>query len=146
MKLQRVMGEVGRLLAEGHNTNPDPLQGLLEELAGSGSMVYVLQQQVAELDTGPGGLYETNVFGNSAPHVLVKMLGEWSDRRARQAKAAIEAGLSERMVTLAERQGEMVARMVNAVLGSPELELSEDQMALGRLLMAQQLRELGMPD
>jgi hypothetical protein len=129
------MGEVGRLLAEAGNDNPDPLQGLREELSASGAMVAVLHLLVGELDVA-------QLHHRGRPHALISLLGEWSDRRARQCELALKVGFAERELGLAEDQGALVAKLVNAVLGSEELGLSEGQLGLARRLLAANLRAL----
>ena len=96
-------------------------------------MCRVLRLLVGELDMD-------QLHGRGRP--LMTMLGEWSDRRARQCEIALKLGFAERELELAEDQGEMAARLVNAVLGSEELGLSEDQMSLARRLIAGLLRAL----
>jgi hypothetical protein len=54
----------------------------------------------------------------------------------------LKVGFAEREVSLAEHQGALVAKLVNAVLGSEELGLSEGQLGLARRLIAAHLRAL----
>ena len=54
----------------------------------------------------------------------------------------MKVGFAEREVSLAEDQGALVAKLVNAVLGSEELGLSEGQLGLARRLLAANLRAL----
>jgi len=129
------MGEVGRLLAEAGNDNPDPLEGLREELAASGAMVAVIRLLVGELDS-------SELVTNGRPHVLVNMLGEWSDRRARQCELALKVGFAERELGLAEDQGALVARVVTAMLDAPEMALEDWQRERARHLIAASLRAL----
>lgn len=58
---------------------------------------------------------------------LVQLEGQERDRCARFAKLALDAGIAERQVRLAERQGELIAEVLRAVLADPELGLSEAQ-------------------
>jgi hypothetical protein len=46
------------------------------------------------------------------------------------AANAVAAGLNERMVRLAEHQGEMMAQIVRAALADPELALPQDNSRL----------------
>lgn len=72
-----------------------------------------------------GDVYETT----DAIRALVRLEAEERDRCAQFAKSAIQAGLAERQVRLAERQGAMLADLMRAVLGDPGLGLSDDQRA-----------------
>ena len=130
------MGEVGRLLAEAGNDNPDPLEGLREELAASGAMVAGLRLLVGELDVA-------QLHHRGRPHALISMLGEWSDRRARQCELALKVGFAERELGLAEDQGAVVARVVTAMLDAPEMALEDWQRERARHLVAAMLRSLG---
>ena len=76
------------------------------------------------------------------PHVLISMLGEWSDRRSRQCELALKVGFAEREVSLAEHQGALVARVVTAMLDAPEMALEDWQRERARHLIAAMLRAL----
>ena len=43
--------------------------------------------------------------------------GEWIDRSAKHAKLALDAGVEERKVRIAEAQGELLAGVIKAILG-----------------------------
>lgn len=49
------------------------------------------------------------------------------ERCARWSTQAIAAGLAERTVRLAERQGALIAELLRAVMNDPQLGLTEDQ-------------------
>jgi len=49
------------------------------------------------------------------------------DRCARFAKTALDAGIAERQVRLAERQGALIADVLRAVMGDAELGLTPEQ-------------------
>jgi hypothetical protein len=54
----------------------------------------------------------------------------WSeerDRLARYSKAALDAGVAERAVRLAERTGAVIAETLERVFGDPELALTRKQ-------------------
>jgi hypothetical protein len=70
-----------------------------------------------------GVLYEAE----EAIRGLVQLEAMERDRCARFAKTAIDAGIAERQVTLAERQGALIADVLRAVLADPELGLSAEQ-------------------
>lgn len=65
-----------------------------------------------------------------AIRALVTLENEERDRCSNFAAKAVAAGLLERQVRLAERQGELIAEVLRAVLGDARLGLSEEQVAL----------------
>lgn len=60
---------------------------------------------------------------------LAKLEAEERDRCANFCRIAIAAGLAERQVRLAERQGQLIAEVLRTVMGDPELGLTEAQKA-----------------
>lgn len=58
---------------------------------------------------------------------LVQLENSERDRCASFCKTAITAGLQERQVKLAERQGELIAQVLRSVMRSPVLGLSQNQ-------------------
>lgn len=77
----------------------------------------------------------------AAPHVLVRMYNEERDRLVKYAKLCRDAGVEERMVTVAEEQGRWLVRTVDLVL--ERLGLTEAQQAALPTIMTGVLRELG---
>lgn len=63
---------------------------------------------------------------------------EWVDRLARLCKTALDAGIAERQVRLAEAQGALVASAVQRILDA--LGLSEEQRALVPVVVPRELR------
>ena len=64
-------------------------------------------------------------------------------RAALAAKGTInfaDVGVSERLVGLAERQGELIAAVFERALGDPTWGLTDEQRASGREVLARQLR------
>lgn len=76
----------------------------------------------------------------AGPHVAYTMLERSSDRLAAYAAAALRAGVDERRVQLAERQGALVADAIRGVLNA--LDLSEAQWALVPTVVPQMLRTI----
>jgi hypothetical protein len=72
---------------------------------------------------------------------VVRLYGEERDRLARVSKAALDVGLDERRVALAEGQGRAVAMLLQQVLG--DLELTREQRALAPEVVRRRLAELG---
>ncbi|HEX7132935.1 MAG TPA: hypothetical protein VF228_10180, partial [Iamia sp.] len=109
----------------------DPHSALLGEVHRAAGVVAWLTLQVQELSPadvvwgttketegygGPNGSEFSSTEKAAAVSLWVKLLGEWSDRLARVAKAAIDAGVSERLVKLEERKGEMIAQLLADVI------------------------------
>jgi hypothetical protein len=59
--------------------------------------------------------------------VLMRLYNEERDRVAKTAKAALDAGVAERHVRVAERYGEQLAAMLSALFADPELALTRAQ-------------------
>ncbi len=70
-----------------------------------------------------GAVYATG----EAIRGLAKLEAEERDRCVAFAAKAVAAGLAERTVRLAERQGQMIADVLRAVLADPSLGLSAGQ-------------------
>lgn len=84
---------------------------------------------------GGAALYGPDHHGEGAPHVLVVLLGQWEDRHAKVSKMAIDAGIAERQVRLAEGQGRLIVDVLRGALrdvGIPETP--ELAAAIGRRL------------
>lgn len=73
--------------------------------------------------TTKGELYQTG----EAIRGLAKLEADERERCAAFAAKAVAAGLAERQVRLAEKQGAMIAEVLRAVLGDPELALTIEQ-------------------
>jgi hypothetical protein len=63
---------------------------------------------------------------------------EWTDRLGRLCKLALDAGIAERQVRLAEQQGALVADAIDRILAA--LGLSEEQRALVPVVVPRELR------
>lgn len=88
----------------------------------------------------PTTLWGADHDGDGAVHVLVKMWNEERDRHVKNCSVAIKAGVSERMVALAEQQGTLVVRIVSHVLDN--LGIDEPARIRGRKLAAAEMRRL----
>lgn len=76
----------------------------------------------------------------AGPHIAYTMLTSASDRLASYAAAALRAGVDERRVQLAERQGQLVADVIRGVLDA--LNLTPEQWELVPTIVPAQLRLL----
>lgn len=74
--------------------------------------------------------YEITLLDDKASfdaRVLLRMFDDERERVARIAKMALDAGVQERQVQLAERYGEMLADLLKTIFGDPDLALSTKQ-------------------
>jgi hypothetical protein len=146
----------------------DPIQGLMWEVAMSAQAVEWLALQVADLnvprpnggegalrdfigvdDDGEpimaqpsGQLWGPTHTGDLGTHVLYEMWNDERERHARMCAHAIKAGVSERMVAIAESQGTQIVSVIIYVID--HLPGATAAMKVeARTLAAQRLRELG---
>lgn len=137
--------EAARRMVARAGVDADPIEHLLDSLYCSAALVQVYGQMVADLDNAaevdltarPGALrgevwVETDEAGDqrlradrllvldrqgfTRPHPFVALHHEALDRRAKYAALAIQAGVAERQVRLAEQQGALVAQVLRGVL------------------------------
>jgi hypothetical protein len=104
----------------------EPHEALLEEVYRAAGHVAWLGEVVGQLDTKrvvhgiarTGQLADGNrtVQGRAAINIWVKLYQEERDRLVRVARAAIDAGVAEHQVRLAEGQAQQLARVITAVL------------------------------
>jgi hypothetical protein len=138
----RLNGEVGQLMAEleVEAAERDPVALLLDALHRCSAMVAILGGLVAELELGD--LFGPDPQGATRAHVATETYATWLDRSARAAKLAIDAGIEERRVLLAEEQGRVIADLFARVFADPEVALSPSQQAMARIVAARHLRAL----
>lgn len=74
------------------------------------------------------------------PHIAYTLLERASDRLAQYATAALKAGVDERRVQLAERQGDLVASVIRNILD--RLNLTDEQTLLVGTVVPEELRLL----
>jgi hypothetical protein len=98
----------------------EPLDALLVSLHLSASHVAYLRQEIARAEDDDKRLFRREV--------LLRQWNDERDRLARTAKMALDAGVDERQVQMMERYGEMLARLIQGILG--ELALNRRQQAL----------------
>ncbi len=73
---------------------------------------------------------------------MAKLEAEERDRCANFATKAVAAGLAERTVRIAEKQGAMLAQVIRAVLGDDELGLTPEQQGRSDAIVARHLRAI----
>jgi hypothetical protein len=125
----------------------DPIEHLLYELHRStaveavwGSLVAKLDEAEREIDraehpTSARGLLAAKYSGEGGfeaiVHPFVVMWNAERDRHAKLAKMAIDAGVADRQVRLAERQGEMVGELLRIALRAAGVTGEQERTAYG---------------
>lgn len=107
----------------------DPHTALAEEVARTAGHVAWLGAKIRELeddelvwgtteqtDKGATEFPGTDTTSEAKPSVWVKLYQDERAHLTRVAKAAVDAGVEERRVQLAEQQGELIAKVIRGVL------------------------------
>jgi hypothetical protein len=131
----------------------DPLEALLHQVHEAAGNVAVLRGLVNQLhakvsgwndDAESAGIAGPNHLGDGAPHVLVVMYDKERERLAQMAKLCLDAGVSERQVRIAERQGELLAEVIRGILDDLKLTKGQREKAPG--IVGRRLRGVAQPD
>jgi hypothetical protein len=127
---ERLEGEVGELLDvfEAEAADRHPVEVLLDGLHRAAALMRLWGELVARLSPpggvsertwtpavveGAGGhLYGPSHTGDQAVHVAVGEYERAIERAAKVAKLALDAGVEERQVRLAEEQGDLLGRVL----------------------------------
>lgn len=134
----------------------DPFDALLGQVHEAAGNVAFLRDLVKDLPPHPTvekdgeteeltikkGLYGPDLNGYESPHQLLKLYNEERDRLGKLAKMAIDCGIAERQVRLAERQGEMIVNIIINVLGDPRLGLPQEKQQMGRRVAGEIIRRV----
>ncbi|MFN2347830.1 MAG: hypothetical protein ABR616_19220 [Dermatophilaceae bacterium] len=124
LALMAAEGEIADLMRECDIPEQHPIDGLLEVVRISGSMMRLLTIKVGELKEDPqvsevlvegyrgelstkkiatdDAFWGVNASGDMVPHTYVGLLRVWTERYERACKTALEAGIEERRIQLAE--------------------------------------------
>lgn len=97
--------------------NPDPNEGVMEVVRWRWAYRRVVEGLVEELldRAGATGAGEA-LYGEERPHVLVAMLHEATEAHLKACRIAIEAGIAERQLRIAEDRIELLAQVIRGVL------------------------------
>lgn len=152
----RALVQVGQLVDELGIDPKHPLEGLLEAVDRAGAMVGPLGELVRGLHVQHGDQPATNAKpagdGEGTPtapallhdgdraHILVTLYGEWLDRYGRLCKLALEAGVDERRVQMAEAQAERLFGAVTRAL--VRAKVPAEHVEAFRVSLAAELRAL----
>jgi hypothetical protein len=82
-------------------------------------------------------LIDTNNFGERQLHILIRARQEAMDRLVRFSKDAVQLGLAERQVRLAEQYGELLYRLVSGLMA--DLVLTPEQQKRAPAIVRKQL-------
>lgn len=162
LALMSAQGEIAELMRDCDIPDQDPVNGLMEVVRVTGSMMRLLTIKVGELAEEPevrevlvekangelttrtiagrDGFWGLTKDGEMTPHPYVQLLKVWSERYEKACATALSAGVAERQVKLAENQAELLATAVRAILGG--LNLTPEQWELAPRVVATQLRQL----
>lgn len=118
----------------------DPAEALLAMVRKAAWNVCYLETLLQPEGDGDAPSLVTWSEQGGKPHPHVQLYNEERDRLARFSKLALDAGVSERLVRLAEDQGRVVIQLVEAAF--QELGLTEEQrqrvpVVMGRLIELQ---------
>lgn len=150
LALGRAMGEAGRLLDELGSISAesaDPTVTILEAVARARQMALLFDELVAGLETkakasivdgevvvSSQGIVGPDHLGDLRVHPYVELQRHWNGEAAKVAKAALDAGISERQMQLAEANVRRMAAAFRAFV----VHLVDALVAAG--LPAEQLR------
>ena len=141
LALMAARGEIADLMRECDIPDQHPIDGLLEVVRVSGSMMRLLTIKVGELREDPtisevlvehadGTLETKRVSSGDAfwgldskeemvPSIYVQLLRVWTERYERACKTALEAGIEERRIQLAEDTSDVFFKaLANAVVAA----------------------------
>lgn len=159
--LMSAEGEIADLMRACDVPEQHPIDGLLECVRVAGAMMRVLSHKVGSLKEDPsiqtfvvegkkGGSPETvkiaaedgfwgvNHMGDQTPHVFLPLLRTWQEAYAKACKMALDAGIDERRLRLAEATGDGLYEAVQEALAS--INLSPTQQQAFTLALAAALR------
>lgn len=138
----------------------DPQQALLDEIYRTAGHVKWLGDQIAELSpeelawnktaeehqTGVGMMGDpvdmTSTTMSAKPTVLVELYQKERAHLVHVCKVAIQCGIAERQVRIAEEQGQMIAGLLRSVFEAEELQLTAVQLTAARNVASRALRQL----
>lgn len=129
----------------GKEIDISPEDALLKEIRRTAGIVEHLAEQIADLED-PSKVFVPTMFGTK-PHHLIDVYQKERAHLVFSAKTAIQLGIAERQVRIAEEQGKMLAMVLQAFTLDPDLELTPHQRAKVPTLLRKHLMmiESGTP-
>jgi hypothetical protein len=127
-----------------------PVDILMDELKRSAGFCFWIESKLAELNDELIDLIEHNVDDKGALQSMPSNEREWllmwqAERKhlATVAKMCLDAGVSERQISLAEKQSELMFMLINEAFSM--LGLTAEQQALVPKVMPALVRKLALP-
>lgn len=123
-----------------------PTEALLQEVRRSAGHVQWLGQMIQQMGeeakgVPAGALITVLTEQGHRPAAFIDVYRKEREHLARVAKLAIDAGIAERHVRLAEQQGQLVAGVIQSILA--KLDLSPEQRRLAPQIVRGELLSLG---
>jgi len=123
----------------------DPAQALLWAVRlSAGAVDWLRKQTTTDYGFGPIDREGGEAQLDKLREMWVKLYGEERDRLVRTAKAAVDAGIAERLVQIEEQQGQFMAEAMQRALR--RLSLTPAQLAQAPLLLREELLALPAPE
>lgn len=117
----------------GYKKEVNPYVTLLDEVKWRAGHVEKIRERLAEMSDEE--LWVINLRGEEVPAPILRRYDKERDMLDRVAKLAIDAGISERYVNLAELQGHTLMTALNEAFDDPDVALTDGQRsALGGAL------------
>lgn len=123
----------------GTEAETDPMMGILALIRRSSAMVAAFGYLVDQHQASAAWTQNPETQDTKA-HALLTMYGEWIDRNARVCKLALDAGIEERSMRLAEQMGRLLAGTLEVVMD--RLELTPEQLQRAPDIIAEELRHM----
>lgn len=116
----------------------EPHQAIAEEVARTNGHIRWLQDKLGIVDD-PTELVPVGQDGNRIPGVWLQLYLNERAHLVRTAKTAIDCGVQEREVRIREKQGELLAGAIRAIL--ERMPLTDDQRAAAPVIVREVLLE-----
>lgn len=141
---QRIALSMAQQIVEYNPNDDETLEaGLLREVrqASQTAQAYAIAVSALQDGLGLGNVLSMGQAGDIKLHALI---GAWTKERelhAKLAKMALDAGIAQRQVDLAESQAGILVHVLIQVLQSPALGLTAEQVIEGKIVAAQAMRQ-----
>jgi hypothetical protein len=131
---REIQERAAALVAFNENDPETPVEGLLREISWSGQIAQAYAEEIKLLHDEQLVTY-TKASGDKM-HALVKAHERERTLHARLCKMALDAGIEQRNLDIIEQQAGAIVAVMLALLQSPRLRLSAEQIIEGRSVAA----------
>jgi len=121
-------------------TKKDPREVLLQQVHEAAAMAAATREMAGDINVD--SLLDPDADGHTKAVQTHQLFFDWNERAAKLSKQALDIGIDEQMVKLAEFQARAMVRALIAVLSADVLGLDEGRQKIARQLLGQQLRQL----